>query len=187
MQYKRSVEDFPRECVMVSCTMNRKYLRDKTGNRRFWPVKVGSIDLDKLRADVDQLWAEAAHRQAAGESCRMRPEIYALARAEQANRTEGDPIHEKLEERLGQFEDATISGSNIRKLLGIEDSKATDNQYKRIGRAMKALGWTRKRVRLGAEMKVGYAYTIGDESNLLEVNAPSAGSDPSVYVAAPEV
>jgi predicted P-loop ATPase len=89
MPYSRFVKDFPRECVMVSCTMGQKYLRDKTGNRRFWPVKVGRIDLDKLRADVDQLWAEAAHRQAAGESCRMRPEMYAAAESEQASRVIG--------------------------------------------------------------------------------------------------
>jgi hypothetical protein len=187
MAFGRMPEDRPRQCLIVGSTNEVHYLRDQTGNRRFWPVQVGSIDLDKLRADVDQLWAEAAHRQAAGESCRMRPEIYALARAEQEARSVGDPIQEKLEERLGQFENATISMGNIRKLLGIEDSKATQDQNSRMGRAMVKLGWTRKRARLGSAVSLSYAYTIGDGSNLLEVNDPSAGSEPSVYLAVPEV
>jgi hypothetical protein len=117
----------------------------------------------------------------------MRPEIYALARAEQEARSVGDPIQEKLEERLGQFENATISMGNLRKLLGIEDSKATQDQNSRMGRAMVKLGWTRKRARLGSAVSLSYAYTIGDGSNLLEVNDPSAGSEPSVYLAVPEV
>ncbi len=57
--YARHVTDRPRRFVLVGTTNKDRYLHDETGNRRFLPVKVGKIDLDRLRADRAQLWAEA--------------------------------------------------------------------------------------------------------------------------------
>ena len=47
------------------------FLRDQTGNRRYWPIQVEDFKLDKLKADRDQLWAEAAAREAQGDSIRL--------------------------------------------------------------------------------------------------------------------
>lgn len=57
--YGRVTEEYPRQCVFMGTTNHEDYLSDNTGNRRFWPVKVKNCKFVKLKADRDQLWAEA--------------------------------------------------------------------------------------------------------------------------------
>ena len=58
----------PRQCIFVGTTNATTYLHDPTGNRRFWPVKIGTIQLAKVGTElVDQLWAEAVDAYRKGE------------------------------------------------------------------------------------------------------------------------
>lgn len=63
MPYGRRATVFPRQCIFMGSTNDPEYLRDSTGNRRFWPVycAIDEIDNAKLLRNVDQIWAEAVH------------------------------------------------------------------------------------------------------------------------------
>lgn len=66
--YGRSYVDRPRQGVLIGTTNADDYLRDATGNRRIWPVRCRVASPDWVRVNRDDLWAEAAAREAAGET-----------------------------------------------------------------------------------------------------------------------
>jgi hypothetical protein len=66
-RYGRVESKEPRQCVIIISINPSIYLYDTTGNRRYWPVKIGTIDLEALKRDRDQLWAEAKARYDKGE------------------------------------------------------------------------------------------------------------------------
>jgi len=73
--YGRTVETFPRQCVMVGTTNEDTYLRDRTGNRRFWPIPVRNrVKVEWLRSHRDQLFAEAMQAYLAGDPYSPKPE-----------------------------------------------------------------------------------------------------------------
>lgn len=61
MAYDRRPSVFPRQATFWGTTNNTKYLKDPTGNRRWWPIHVSKAQIDtaKLEAERDQIWAEA--------------------------------------------------------------------------------------------------------------------------------
>lgn len=70
--YDRRTEDHVRRCIFVGTTNDFAFLRDQTGNRRFWPVECrGNGEksvFEDLPGEVNQIWAEAKMRYAAGEA-----------------------------------------------------------------------------------------------------------------------
>ena len=66
-KYERIVTSAPRAFVVVGTTNEEAFLDDPTGSRRFWPVRVGAISIERIREWRDQLWAEAVEALRAGE------------------------------------------------------------------------------------------------------------------------
>ena len=126
--YGRRRVDAPRRCIFVATTNEDEYLKSPTGTRRFWPVAVGSIDIEGLRRDRDQLWAEAAKAERDGEATTLAAELWATVADAQEARREHDPWDDLLADVAGAVytsadgmgEEARISTEELYKThLGI--------------------------------------------------------------------
>lgn len=162
MAYGHKNTRVPRQFVIIGTTNETEgYLRDATGNRRFWPVRIQRFDLERLRADRDQLWAEAAEAEALGASIRLDPRLYEAAAIEQEARLTGDdPLIDVLHRALGN-RTGKLRVSDAYLICGIEAGKANQDQISRFGRAIRELGWERQRRRFDGSLQ--YAYVKGTD------------------------
>ncbi|WP_083515983.1 virulence-associated E family protein [Alicyclobacillus sendaiensis] len=104
--YARTVKSQIRRCIFFGTTNDHEYLRDQTGNRRFWPVdilvqepKLSSYD-DLHDHVVDQIWAEAVMRWRLGEPLTLPKELEAEADRRREIHLERDPLQGIIEEFL---------------------------------------------------------------------------------------
>jgi len=78
--YGRHEIEQPRSCIFAGTTNAESYLADPTGNRRFWPVRVaqtGPVDIEAIKRDREQLWAEAKELYLGGMKCLPSKELQA--------------------------------------------------------------------------------------------------------------
>ena len=94
--YARNVKECPRCCVFFGTSNDSEYLRDKTGNRRFWPIDVVQPArkgvFTELESEVDQLWAEAVAYWQIGEPLYLEGAVAAQAHEEQEGHRERSPM-----------------------------------------------------------------------------------------------
>jgi len=133
----------PRQCVFIGTTNRNCYLRDETGGRRFWPIKVRAIDLDALTRDRDQLFAEAVVRYKDGVIWWPKKDFeekYIMP--QQSARYEADAWEEDIGEYLRKHEKVTV-GEVARAALGIETPRIGTGDQRRVAAALEQLGWQR--------------------------------------------
>jgi predicted P-loop ATPase len=134
------------------------YLKDDTGNKRYWPVTVGYVDLDELRADRDQLWAEALVEYERGTIWWLAAGEKSMFVEEQDQRFVGDALEDKIRDWLEQPDD-DLGGARrmhvstrdiLTKCMHLEVGKWTPAEQQRVGRIMARTGWPRRRLGSGS-------------------------------------
>jgi predicted P-loop ATPase len=130
----------PRSCIFIGTTNSSEYLTDASGGRRFWPVEIPKrIELNAIRAERDQLWAEADARYRGGEAWHLDDELERDAAIEQERRYRPHPWEDVLREKLTGKHQTTFA--ECLDLLGIEVSKQTHVHSNEIAKTLKRIGF----------------------------------------------
>jgi len=138
----------PRQCVFAGTTNETEYLVDTTGNRRFWGVSIGAIDLDALRRDRDQLWAEAAHLYRAGERWHLTRQMEQVAAAEAGKRMATDPWAVPISHLIdgdNRLRGEELTPGEILSIMDLREAERTPNNAKRVASVLTSLGWRQGR------------------------------------------
>jgi predicted P-loop ATPase len=143
--YGRNEVSEPRQCVFIGTTNNQVYLRDETGGRRFWPVKVGTIKTDLPTANRDQLLAEAVQSYSGGESWHPSDKFQKEhIIPEQEARFESDAWESPIREYLEELQPDKVYIKEIfQKALQIETKNTDRAKSLRVTAILQRLGWVR--------------------------------------------
>ena len=180
--YGRHTVEIKRQCVFAGTVNPDTYLRDETGNRRFWPIRCGDIDIEGLSRDRDQLWAEAVARFKAGAIWWLEDkDLLNAARAEQDKRYQSDawdgliehwlshelrfvgdnfssldPPRRESVPRYEPLRDVSV-GEILEEAIGIEPARWSRVDQMRVSGYLKKNGWERHRT-----------YTVDGEQTVRE-------------------
>jgi hypothetical protein len=148
--YGRVPKDFPRQCIFVGTTNNPLPFSDLE-NRRFMPVHCPK-ELTDIASQRDQLWAEAVHRYKAGEAWWITDkELLTEVKARQEDARMRDAWEELLRDQLLGVQSITFP--EVADRLRIPAERQDKGVQTRLGLAMKANGFIRKRERNMGELR----------------------------------
>ncbi|WP_051505646.1 VapE domain-containing protein [Mesorhizobium sp. WSM2561] len=147
--YEKIAADHLRQCVFVATTNDENYLKDQTGNRRFWPLACGTIDVEAIKRDRDQLWAEALTRYRNGERWWLENDETKLAEIEQEERRETDPWEDRISAHVAALNGLPTTFAQICFVLNIPFERLNSTVNKRVAQCLKRSGYVRRQVRNG--------------------------------------
>jgi putative DNA primase/helicase len=162
--YAKRTRDFLRQTVFCADTNKERYLNDATGNRRFWPARVlATIDVDAIRRDRDQLWAEAVATYKANVAWWLDDDgAEQLAKEQQAGRMTEEPwetivaawlatpTREETEQGHAyavphDITKGVLVADVLRHALHLKPEQMRGEPTNRVGAILGRLGWTSRR------------------------------------------
>lgn len=143
--YGRATQDHPRQSIFVGTTNEQHYLRDSTGARRFWPITCGHIDLDGIRRDREQIFAEAVTRYLDNEDWYKVPQDETLS--EQEDRRQYDEWENIVSLFIKESCKSETSLTEVAAQVGVDRGKLDINIQRRLGSILRRLGWLSRTIR----------------------------------------
>ena len=140
----------PRHCVLVGTTnATDDWMRDETGGRRYWPIRCGEIDLDLLKENRDQIWAEAVALY------RLGPDeggawwftdkaTQEEAREQQDARTATDPWEPSVRDFVSTKSQTTAEEILVH-CLKVSTADLTKADQMRVGAILRRAEWTKRK------------------------------------------
>jgi predicted P-loop ATPase len=181
----------PRRGILFATTNDQEYLQSETGNRRFWPLACGDINIEALRHDRLQLLGEAAHYEAIGESVVLPMALWTAAMDEQEKRraphpwedilsnipdftdesrdfTTGQATNKKIiyraNEGNGVVLEQVFSADLLEHVLRIPRGQHQKHHSMTLAICMRLLGWERpdgKKLTINGRREGGYCRRVG--------------------------
>ncbi len=146
LSYAHYATDVPRQVVFAGTCNDLTFLRDRE-NRRFWPVRVRTTDVDWLSAHRDRLWGAAARAEARWPGdVRLPRDLWAVAQHEQERYRVGDAWVDVLEPYLRGVS-GRLPSAEVYTILGLDTSRMGPVEQKRLSEVMGELGWERHNLR----------------------------------------
>jgi predicted P-loop ATPase len=168
--YARYAEELPKICSFIASSNEEQFLHDPTGNRRFLPFEIESIDIKgALKLDIDKVWAEAYQLFKDGF-------VYWLEKADQDQLME---YNQRFEVQSNEFEvlvtyfrppnpneRADCDLTNAEVLAHLQTKTGIKLSTKKLGEALRKAGFVRKQKRRGGGRSWVYAAVYADEADI---------------------
>jgi predicted P-loop ATPase len=139
--YGRRTIEAPRQCIFAGTVNHSEYLRDETGGRRFWPVETDCINIQDLKRDKDQLWAEALAGYRNGETWWLDSTAQnQAAEQEQSIRYQADPWEDVIAAYV-ETKESTTTEQILRVALDKPTGAWGHLDQIRVGAVLRRLGW----------------------------------------------
>lgn len=164
--YGRSEITYPRHCVFAGTTNKSDYLRDETGNRRFWPINCGKVDIEKLKAIREELFAAAVVALNNGEKWWLTEDEDAIARSEQGQRLSEDIWVDAIRSWMSESRRTEVTIQMVASdALLLDRSKVGRQEQNRITAALSTIGFEKEAQRRShGEHRFKTVYVLKDEA-----------------------
>lgn len=139
--YGREAEWMARPSILVGSSNDKEFLTDSTGNRRWWIIEVAQkIDIEKLKAERDRIWAAAVALYKAGEPWWLSEAEELAAEATRKQYEAVDAWHDAIASYLENKEQVSIA-ELFQQVLSIETGRLDNIVKSRVTNVLRRCGW----------------------------------------------
>lgn len=144
--YARTTLERPRYFVLSGSTNEREYLPpDESGHRRYWPVECHKIDIEALKRDREQLWAEAVHLYKGGFETWVMPHEVEMFKEQQESRVIRDAWSDLIYKEVTARSYSDIAIDDVFNWLEIGNNQRDNFTRKRVKDVLQRMGFKETR------------------------------------------